>query len=318
MARFFKLFLFVALLVIIPHTSKAATLYFSPASGSYAVGDTFSVAVYTSSTDQSMNAMSGTVSFPTNILTATSVSKSGSIASLWAVEPSFSNSSGKANFEAVILNPGYIGNRGKTITINFKVKASGTAQLSISGGSVLANDGSGTEIYTGSSGASFSFAEAKPKTEPKPETKVETKPKPTPEPQTTILKPAPEIEKVEVIPETYVPPVVEIPQNNQVETVPTPISFWDKLHLSNSIIIFFILLLVFLILYFWHKYIALRNAVRDGTVEEEREKNQLYKFLNMDIAERVKIIKKLKHHKKLTTEERRIVLEVEKEHEDKE
>lgn len=44
--------------------ANAATLYFSPSSGSYAVGDTLSANVYVSSADQALNAASGVILFP--------------------------------------------------------------------------------------------------------------------------------------------------------------------------------------------------------------------------------------------------------------
>jgi len=125
---------------------NAASLYFSPSTGSYNIGQTFSVSVYVSSTDQAMNAASGIISFPSDKLTVESLSKSGSIFTLWVQEPTFSNSAGTVNFEGIVLNPGFIGSAGKIITINFKTKAVGNILLTFSSGSVLANDGKGTNI----------------------------------------------------------------------------------------------------------------------------------------------------------------------------
>ncbi len=126
--------------------ADAATLYFSPSSGSYAIGSTLSVNIYVSSANQAMNAASGVISFPQDKLEIISLSKSGSIFTLWVQEPSFSNTVGTINFEGIVLNPGFTGATGKIITTNFKVKAVGTATLSFSSGSVLANDGKGTNI----------------------------------------------------------------------------------------------------------------------------------------------------------------------------
>src|SRR3989344_8514414 len=94
---------------ILPLTAQAATLYFSSSSGTQAVGTTFSVGVYVSSADQAMNAASGVISFPADKLAVESLSKSGSIFSLWVQEPSFSNSAGAVNFEGIVLNPGFTG-----------------------------------------------------------------------------------------------------------------------------------------------------------------------------------------------------------------
>jgi hypothetical protein len=140
----------------------AASLYFSPASGSRTVGGSLSVEVYVSSQDQAINAASGEISFPEDKLAVTSLSKSGSILNVWVKDPSYSNSQGTVNFEGVVLNPGYSGENGEIITVVFKVKAAGTAALSFSSGSVLANDGSGTSILSSLGTASFSFAKPAP------------------------------------------------------------------------------------------------------------------------------------------------------------
>ncbi len=140
---------------ILPATAQAATLYFSPSSGSHAVGATFSVSIYVLSADQAMNAASGIVSFPTDKLEVTSLSKTGSIFTLWVQEPSFSNLGGTINFEGIVLNPGFTGSVGKIISINFRVKATGQVPLTFSSGSALANDGKGTNILANLGDAQF-------------------------------------------------------------------------------------------------------------------------------------------------------------------
>jgi hypothetical protein len=142
--------------------ANAANLYFSPSSGSYTVGSSFSVSVYTSSADQAMNAASGVISFPQDKLEVSSISKSGSIISLWVQEPLFSNSAGTVSFEGIVLNPGFTGATGKIITINFRAKAAGTALLNFSSGSVLANDGKGTNILVSLGISQFSLGGVAP------------------------------------------------------------------------------------------------------------------------------------------------------------
>ena len=66
-----------------------------------------------------MNAASGVISFPADKLEVVSLSKTGSVFTLWVQEPSFSNSAGTINFEGIVLNPGFIGAAGKTPTIKF-------------------------------------------------------------------------------------------------------------------------------------------------------------------------------------------------------
>lgn len=158
---FFSILIFI---FCVFSNANAASLYFSPSSGSHFVGQTFSVNVYVSSPDQSMNAASGVISFPSDKLEITSLSKTGSIFSLWVQEPTFSNVVGNTIFEGIVLNPGFTGHTGKILTINFKVKSAGNAPLTFNSGSVLANDGQGTNILSGMSSAQFglSLSVAKP------------------------------------------------------------------------------------------------------------------------------------------------------------
>jgi len=144
----------------LPAVASAANVYFSPSSGSYAVGSTHSLAVYVSSADQAINAASGVISFPSDKLEVVSLSKTGSIFSLWVQEPSFSNSAGTVNFEGIVLNPGFTGSSGKAITITFRAKAAGNVSLTFSSGSVLANDGQGTNILSSLGNAQFSLGGA--------------------------------------------------------------------------------------------------------------------------------------------------------------
>ncbi len=135
--------------------AQAATLSLSPSSGTYSKGSSFTVSVLVSSTDKTMNAASGLIAFPTDLLSVSSISKTGSIVDFWAQDPSFSNTAGTIDFESVLLPPGFTGSSGKLITITFKAKASGTANLNFTSGSVLAADGVGTDILTYSGTASF-------------------------------------------------------------------------------------------------------------------------------------------------------------------
>jgi hypothetical protein len=81
-------------------------------------------------------------------LEVVSISKTESIFTLWAEEPSFSNKAGTVNFEGIILNPGFKGSNGKLLTITFRAKTEGQANLSFSSGSVFANDGTGANILS--------------------------------------------------------------------------------------------------------------------------------------------------------------------------
>jgi len=159
----------IAVFFFLPLTVRAAFLDISPSSGSYKTGANFTVGVYVG-TSESINAISGRVYFPTDKLETVSVSKSGSIFSLWVQEPIIS--SGIVSFEGIILNPGYTGTSGKLVNITFKVKAAGDAKLGFSSASVLANDGKGTNVLTNIGSASYSLGDTTPSS---PDTTTPTK-----------------------------------------------------------------------------------------------------------------------------------------------
>lgn len=153
---YFNLGLIVTFLIVFSANSvQAASLFFSPSSGSFVQGGNIVVNINVSSTDQAMNAASGTIIFPQDKLEVISLSKSGSIFNLWAQEPVFSNTYGTVNFEGIVLNPGFTGSLGRILTITFASKSSGLAVLNFTSGSVLANDGNGTNILTNSGSANL-------------------------------------------------------------------------------------------------------------------------------------------------------------------
>ena len=168
----FRLLIFIVFFAI-PHLAQAASIYFSPSGGTYGVGKTFSVYVIVSSADKAMNAVSANLSFPADLLSVTSISKTNSIVNFWVQEPSYSNSSGTISLEGVVLNPGYVGTAGRVATITFRAKDSGAARVAFSSGDVLANDGLGTSIlatlgsgtYTLTESGAEEAVEAKPKQE---------------------------------------------------------------------------------------------------------------------------------------------------------
>jgi hypothetical protein len=189
MKTFLHTALVALILAIFPAVADASSLYVSPASASAENEGTVSVTVYVSSTAQAMNAASAVLSFPTDKLSVTSVSKAGSIVNFWAAEPDYSNSAGTVSLEGVVLNPGYTGSAGKLVTITFRAKTTGTASLSFTNGSVLANDGQGTNTLDDLRSGTITISAATEKPVPKVETpkpKV-TEPKTPEEEETPIV-----------------------------------------------------------------------------------------------------------------------------------
>jgi hypothetical protein len=125
--------------------AAGASLYLSPPAGTYSVGRIFSIAIEVDSGGQAINAAEGTLTFDPNKLNVVSISKSGSIFSLWTTEPTFSNSLGTISFGGGTPS-NFEGTSGIIITINFQAKTAGTSNVDFSTGSVLAADFKGTNI----------------------------------------------------------------------------------------------------------------------------------------------------------------------------
>ena len=126
----------------------SASLYLAPSAGTYTVGNTFSLEVKVNSGGQAINAADATLVFDTDDLEIRSISKDGSVFSLWVQEPIFSNSLGTINFAGGKPSPGFTGAAGVIFTVTFRVKNAGTADLTFASGSVLADDGKGTNILS--------------------------------------------------------------------------------------------------------------------------------------------------------------------------
>lgn len=121
------------------------------------MGQLFSVQVNAGSSDKALNAIAGTLSFPADTLEAVAVNKTNSILSYWVTEPVITNTTGTVKFEGVVPNPGFIGPTGQAVSITFRGKKPGSAPITFASGSILANDGAGTEILSGMSGATFTI-----------------------------------------------------------------------------------------------------------------------------------------------------------------
>lgn len=157
MVKIYKIALLTFLWTFWPAYLFAATFSFYPHSSTQNVGSTFTLDVSVESSDQAMNAASTTISFPKDKLEVVSVSKAGSIFSLWVQEPSFSNSSGTITFEGIVLNPGFKGESAKIISVTFRAKQEGGVNIKFLSGSILANDGTGVNILTSPGAATINI-----------------------------------------------------------------------------------------------------------------------------------------------------------------
>jgi Cohesin domain len=129
-------------------TAQAAVLFVTPASIQAGAGDVVSATIRVSANGSAINTAGATIHFPPDLLTAESVDTSSSIFSLWVEQPTISNSAGTVTFMGGVPNPGYSGQNGAIATILFKARSQGSAPITLSDASVLANDGQGTDVLT--------------------------------------------------------------------------------------------------------------------------------------------------------------------------
>ena len=140
----------------------AATLYISPASASASAGNNVNVTIMTDTQGLPINTVDSTILFPTDLLQVESLSKGGSIFSIWAEEPTYSNITGRIDWSGGLPSPGYTGNQGAVLSVTFKTRKPGTATVGFGDSVVLKNDGMGTNILSMTQGASIGIGEAAP------------------------------------------------------------------------------------------------------------------------------------------------------------
>lgn len=146
--------------------AEAASLSVSPSTGVYTANGTFTVRVQVNTGGKPINAAEGTLSFNPNELSVVSVNRTSSIFNLWVTEPTFSNSAGTVTFSGG-SPAGYSGQTGTIMSVTFRAAGAGTARVNFKNGSVLANDGKGTNILTAMNGGSFTIQAVS--TDPVPE-----------------------------------------------------------------------------------------------------------------------------------------------------
>jgi hypothetical protein len=155
MKRFLYLKIFAVLLLCIfgpaMASAESTALFFNAPARQVQEGERVNIDVKISSPLQSINAVSGVITFPDSLLRVISISKDKSVINFWTKDPAVQRN--QISFEGVALNPGFKGSSGLVFRITFQAKREGTVMLKFSEGSILANDGQGTNIL-----ASLGFA----------------------------------------------------------------------------------------------------------------------------------------------------------------
>ncbi len=176
----YTLALFIAGIFVLSSTSvQAATLKLNADAASVSAGETITLNIVLNSEGVAVNNAEATISFPADLLDIVSISKSGSIFSLWVEEPYFSNTTGVITLNGGVPTPGFNGSNGPVVTIVAKAKKKGQAEFVFSNASVRANDGLGTDVLSGKQGKIITIVD-KEKPAPVPVVEPVTEVKPSP------------------------------------------------------------------------------------------------------------------------------------------
>lgn len=138
---------------------NAATIQINSNSVSLSPGGIATLSVVLNSESVAINNADAKIMFPADLLEVVSVSRVGSIFSLWVEEPDYSNVSGTITFNGGIPAPGFTGSSGTVISVVIKAKKAGQANLTFSDAAVRANDGLGTDVLRAKTGKTISIIE---------------------------------------------------------------------------------------------------------------------------------------------------------------
>lgn len=138
---------------------KESVLFITPDGGSF-LKDTYIEAVVRIKAAVPINAVEALIVFPPELLEVTKILKDESVLNLWIQEAVFNNEQGTVSFIGGIPNPGFNG-EGTIVKIFFKARREGWATIKYISGTMLANDGKGTNVLERTDGASY-FIKAPP------------------------------------------------------------------------------------------------------------------------------------------------------------
>ncbi len=256
------------------YTANAAQINFSPATGEYKVGDIIEVKTIVSS-DIPMNAVSAGVSYPINNLSLISISQNSSIIKLWTKEPVYSNEEGTAYFEGITLK-GFTGNSGSVVTLLFRAKSKGQAEIKFFNASILADNGKGTELIKGNNSAIFTIDKS------------------------TTNESVESISGVESIINKCKDVVTEVKQIEEDNKMP-------DYSLIILLAVTILLLLVLFLIYVIHYINKLKKYLRKKLPATENDISDKFKVLEEDINKEIVLSEKLEGNEGLIKEEKELL-----------
>jgi hypothetical protein len=255
----------LSLFLVLVNIASAETVSFFTPFKTYTVGSDITLSILVSGADRSVNAVSGLISFPEDLLTVSSVFKINSIFDSWTQEPTFSNISGYVNFESALLPTSFTGNSGNILTITFKAKSIGTANINFVSGSILTSNGVNEDILLNSDVATINIVGQNYRVDAPPIGKIEA--------TRTILKTSSNYN-------------ASYDFKNQV--------FFFVKSLFKTPYTFVILISIFLIWYIFYKVFYIKNKLKKEVYEAESALHKAFNVLKESEQEQIQILEKTK------------------------
>ena len=144
----------LVLLFFIPCSTRASEMFFNAGTKELRAGDRFTVDLMLNATGEDINAIEGSVVFPSDMLALDEVRDGNSIIQLWLQRPH--GDAGKIVFSGIAPG-GYKGEKGLVFSLMFLARREGIGRIYIDEARALRNDGKGTAVPLLMSDFSFSI-----------------------------------------------------------------------------------------------------------------------------------------------------------------
>ncbi|MDO8264967.1 MAG: cohesin domain-containing protein [Candidatus Parcubacteria bacterium] len=141
-----------------PAKAEGASLYLSPAGGTFFVGSTFDISIFINTGGNNINAVNVELKFDPKKIQIASPTTGKSFIAVWVSQPNYSNINGTASFQGGVPSPGVNTSSGLVSTITFRVITPGETTISLLDSSqILLDDGKGTNILSSLSRGVYTF-----------------------------------------------------------------------------------------------------------------------------------------------------------------
>ncbi|MFZ3015573.1 MAG: cohesin domain-containing protein, partial [Minisyncoccia bacterium] len=117
----------------------AAQIDITPESNNLKVGQIFEIRVVLNTENESINAVEGAITFPTDLLRLIDIKDGNSIINFWIEKPVLGETE-NVTFSGIIPAGGYSGKDGEIISLSFETLKEGTENIQLTNGTALLND----------------------------------------------------------------------------------------------------------------------------------------------------------------------------------